>query len=67
MVGAVGDACPDYHTASCTGLECLGFDILVKDATPLPGSLDDRDVSFGAHHQHSQEHHHGSTPGIKQA
>ena len=64
---AVNVSCPrpppqDYHVAACVGHECLGFDILVKDATPLPGSFDDNDSAFEGHyHEH---HHYNTTPGM---
>ena len=56
----------DYHVAACVGHECLGFDILVKDATPLPGSFIDSNSAFEHHHQH-EHHHHNSTPGMHMA
>lgn len=50
-----------YHVAGCVGHECLGLDILVKDATPLPGSLSDSNSAFEGYHQ--QHHDHTVTPG----
>ena len=70
---AVNASCPppppphgrkDYHAAACLGHECLGFDILVKDATPLPGSFIDSNSGFERHHQHDHHHHHSTTPGM---
>ena len=53
----------DYQVAACVGDGCVGYDILVKDATPLPGSFSDSDSAFEDHHQH--EHYHlNSTPGM---
>ena len=69
---AVNASCPrppppqgrhDYHVAACLEHECLGFDILVKDATPLPGSFDNSDSAFEGHH--NEHHHHNSTSGTR--
>lgn len=54
-----------YHFAGCVGHKCLGLDILVKDATPLPGSFSDSNSAFDRDHQ--QHHEHTVTPGMKLA
>lgn len=40
-----------YHIAGCAGHECLGVDILVKNATPLPGSFSDSNSAIEGYHQ----------------